>query len=255
MTKSFGYVYSRFFTPVASLVFCSAWLLTTVTGPFGTFDGMSLGLRAVYWLLIVTGAFVMGYTVFALVLGVFGPERRLTNSLVASGLMTVFFAPCVYLLRTYFSTISETLSVSPASIAVHVFLLSVIIFILRAKLVDDAKEMGDAAASDTTPRLLRRLPDAICCEVVRLEAQDHLIAIVTMTGRETVRMRFCDAIEEMDPIEGFCTHRSHWVVQDAVMRVERDGPGKVCLRLRNGDRVPVSRKYRPELDDRGFVIS
>lgn len=255
LKKSFGYVFSRLFTPVSGAIFCAALLLTTVTGPFGTFEGMSVGLRALYWLAIVSGAFLVGYTVYALALGIIGERKPLLTTLLASILMTLVFTPYVVLLRNYFSTITDALPAPPATIGLNVFLLSLIILILRTKLASDETGLEDESGAANLPRLLRRLPDGAAGDVVRLEAQGHLIAIVTMTGRETVRMRFSDAIDEMEPVAGFCTHRSHWVVEACITRVERDGPGKVAVRLRNGDRVPVSRKYRPELDGRGFEIT
>ncbi|MEZ5714276.1 MAG: LytTR family DNA-binding domain-containing protein [Paracoccaceae bacterium] len=68
----------------------------------------------------------------------------------------------------------------------------------------------------------------------------------------TIRLRFSDAIAEMEPMQGYCTHRSHWVSHAAISGVERE-PGKLFLRLVNGDRVPVSRKYRPELEKARIV--
>ena len=67
-----------------------------------------------------------------------------------------------------------------------------------------------------------------------------------------IRLRFGDAIEEMDPVDGFCTHRSHWVARQAVSGAERER-GKIFLRLENGDRVPVSRTYMPDLEEAGLL--
>ncbi len=254
LRKSFRYTFSRFFSPVAGLIFLGAWLLAIVTGPFGTFEGMAFEWRAIYWLIITIGAFLLGHTCFALALGFYGPQRQLATALTAALFMTILFTPYTYFLRHYFSTITEVLPAAPSAIALNILLISIIVLVLRAQLVDDAEAMKEAAEPAAHPRLSRRLPEGICKDVVRLEAQNHQIAVITMSGRETVRMRFGDAIEEMEPLEGFCTHRSHWVVENAIMAVEQDRPGKILLRMRNGDRVPVSRKYRPQLDARGFEI-
>jgi DNA-binding LytR/AlgR family response regulator len=61
-----------------------------------------------------------------------------------------------------------------------------------------------------------------------------------------------DAIDEMEPVKGICTHRSHWVALGAIKRVEREG-ARLFVVLRNGDRVPVSRKYRPRLEQAGLI--
>ena len=68
----------------------------------------------------------------------------------------------------------------------------------------------------------------------------------------TIRSRFYDAVAEMEPVQGHFTHRSHWVVDRAISGVERQG-GKTALRLSNGDLVPVSRTYKPMLEQDGVV--
>jgi len=56
-------------------------------------------------------------------------------------------------------------------------------------------------------------------------------------------MRFGDALNEVEGIEGARVHRSHWVARSAVRRLLRED-GKMTLDLTNGTRVPVSRSYR-----------
>ncbi len=102
------------------------------------------------------------------------------------------------------------------------------------------------------PRLVRRLPEGFEGEILRLTVRDHNVDVVTTTGVYTIRSRFSDAIAEMEPVYGHCTHRSHWVTEAAVAGVEKSG-SKLYLRLNNDDLVPVSRKYRPELEDAGLI--
>ena len=61
-----------------------------------------------------------------------------------------------------------------------------------------------------------------------------------------------DAVNEMEPVEGFCTHRSHWVTRAAVKRVERQG-NRLYAALINGEMIPVSRKYRENLENAGLI--
>ena len=110
----------------------------------------------------------------------------------------------------------------------------------------------EAADLPRLPRLLDRLPEDVAGEVFRLSGRDHHVEVVTATGTATVRMRFSDAIAEMEPVRGHCAHRSHWVSEAAIRDVERDG-AKIFLRLVNDDQVPVSRKYKPHLEDAGIL--
>ncbi|MES0825971.1 LytTR family DNA-binding domain-containing protein [Ruegeria sp. SCP11] len=85
-----------------------------------------------------------------------------------------------------------------------------------------------------------------------MTVRDHSVEVVTSEGTITIRSRFTDAIAEMELVSGHCAHRSHWVADDAIVGVERKG-GMTFLRLRNNDLVPVSRKYKPMLEQDGIV--
>lgn len=102
------------------------------------------------------------------------------------------------------------------------------------------------------PRLVGRLPAGFQGDILRLSVRDHYVDVVTTSGVFTIRSRFSDAISEMDPISGHCTHRSHWVTDAAIRGVEK-AKGKIYLRLANDDLVPVSRKYKPELEKDGVI--
>lgn len=102
------------------------------------------------------------------------------------------------------------------------------------------------------PRLLRRLPADAKGQILRLSARNHYVDVVTTTGTHTIRMRLTDAINEMEPLQGHCAHRSHWVVETGIAATERHD-GKLHLRLSNGDLVPVGRKYRPALEEAGLI--
>lgn len=108
------------------------------------------------------------------------------------------------------------------------------------------------AVGPKAPRLLDRVPDDLRGQVLRLSARDHLVEVSTCQGVVEIRLRLADAIREMEPVEGFLIHRSHWVMRDAIDRVERTS-GKVFLVLVNGDRVPVSRTYRAGLEAAGIL--
>jgi len=255
LKKSFSYTFSRLLTPLTGFIATMVWLLTTIAGPFGTLGVMTLGARGLYWLSIVTGGTLVGFAVFAVVLGVLGPRRPHMVSFLAAVVMTGVFAPYVIMMRSFFASMTPGLYVDPAMITLNTFLFSFGIFVIRSQLSDDVGNMEEPLNEPVAPRLLRRLSSERQAEVLRLEAQDHLIMVVTENGAETVRMRFTDAIEEMEPVHGFCTHRSHWVAYRAVSYAARENAHKVFVVLKNGDRIPVSRKYRPNLDENGFVPS
>ncbi|MBL4767967.1 MAG: LytTR family transcriptional regulator [Rhodobacteraceae bacterium] len=102
------------------------------------------------------------------------------------------------------------------------------------------------------PRLTRRLPSDFEGPILRLAVRDHFVDVVTAQATHTIRLRFLDAIDEMDNVEGYCTHRSHWVARDAIIRAERIA-GRIFLRIVNQDLVPVSRKCKTQLESVGVI--
>ncbi len=116
----------------------------------------------------------------------------------------------------------------------------------------EAPPENDEVIEAPQPRLVSRLPDGFRGDILRLAVRDHYVDVVTTSGTFTIRSRFTDAIAEMEPISGHCTHRSHWVTDAAILEIQKNN-GKTYLRLRNDDLVPVSRKYKPKLEEDGVI--
>ena len=100
--------------------------------------------------------------------------------------------------------------------------------------------------------MLRRIPNALDDTVLHLSVQDHFADITTGAETVSVRMRFRDALDELDGLQGMRVHRSHWVAKSAIDGVEKE-QARLFLKLVNGTRVPVSRNYRPVLEDAGLI--
>ena len=99
---------------------------------------------------------------------------------------------------------------------------------------------------------MARLSERARGEPLHLRMQDHYIEVHTSRGMEMVLLRFRDALQEVEGVDGMQVHRSHWVARAAVDGVERRA-GRVTLRLVNGTRVPVSRSFAPALRARGWI--
>jgi DNA-binding LytR/AlgR family response regulator len=97
------------------------------------------------------------------------------------------------------------------------------------------------------------LPEELRGRVLYISAKDHHVEIVTETGRHVLRLRLADAIDEMEPVEGMCGHRSHWVARAAIAQVEQINAHKTQVHVINGDTLPVSRKYKVNLDKAGLT--
>ncbi|WP_081916670.1 LytTR family DNA-binding domain-containing protein [Caulobacter sp. UNC358MFTsu5.1] len=102
------------------------------------------------------------------------------------------------------------------------------------------------------PRFLERLPPRLRgSEIYAVEAEDHYLRLHTSKGQDLILLRLCDAVAELEGIEGAQTHRSWWVAKAAV-RDARRGDGRATLTLTSGVEAPVSRAYARMLRKAGW---
>lgn len=87
--------------------------------------------------------------------------------------------------------------------------------------------------------------------LLALSSEDHYLRVYTDQGDTLILRRLADAVAALPPDSGLQVHRSHWVAQTAVQRVERDGPRLVVV-LTNGLQIPVSRTYRLAVQESGW---
>lgn len=76
-----------------------------------------------------------------------------------------------------------------------------------------------------------------------IQAQDHYLELRDGARSALVRGRMKDAERYYSRVQGTRVHRSWWVKLDAIGRVERAGRDYTLV-MRDGTRVPVSRKHQ-----------
>lgn len=210
-------------------------------------------MRVTYWTFVIISATVFVRVAIYLI-GKFLPTQSgLSVDLIISAWMTAFYTPVLY----FGSALLLSSGTNYGAFLQYVVTVSIVVCITRRLalqllnvfLVEHAK----MAENDVVmPRLARRLPDGASGRILRLTVEDHFVDVITDVDSYRIRMRFSDAVDEMEPCIGFCTHRSHWVALDAVAGVHREA-GKVFVRITNGDLVPISRKYRSNVEEAGFL--
>lgn len=218
-------------------------IISAVAGPFGTFNLLSFPQRFLFWGLIT--ALIAGGAVGARCVSRRLQARytRWQSNIITSFVVAVL---CVVLVQ-WVATLTDT------ALMVHfpeflilvglVFLLYLVIFWLQGHLV--------TRIADETP-LMRRVPDELKSPLLRISVSDHFVEIYTERGMHRVRMRFSDAIEQAEGVDGLPVHRSHWVAKQAILSAYRR-QGKVKLRLVDGSEVPVSRTYLPNVEAGGWL--
>ncbi|MGX0875844.1 hypothetical protein ACSSV4_000516 [Roseovarius sp. MBR-154] len=242
-------------SPLTLSIWVSVCVIAVVAGPFGTYDTMMWPTRLAYWVLVASIGILIGSVVRAIKKTVCVRPHPAVFDAVVSLLTSLFLAPVIWLLRGALDPQISRADLSLFSISLNTLLIVGPVFVLRRQFGVELPASYDVSARVSKAprtRLHRRLSDWPDAEVLRLSANDHFVEVATSQGMETVRLRLGDAIDEMEPVKGICTHRSHWVAISAIEQIEREG-ARLFVVLRNGDRVPVSRKYRPRLEQAGLI--
>ena len=215
------------------------WLLITllcaISGPFGTHEALDLAQRFLYW----------GPVVALSVLGSLLPDRlsRFGGWAVVAGwgLFILFISALVLALNRMvfggWDGLGHYLYLAGTVGGVVV----VINGLLWLAAVAAPQEQSSAETPET--RFLRRLPIGERAPLVRIEAQDHYLNVVTTKGASLILMRLGEAVTELQGVRGLLVHRSHWVALDAVTAHRRE-KGRDILQMSDGAEVPVSRSNK-----------
>lgn len=228
-----------------------ATLVCTLTGPFNTFGAGSIGERFCYWSVVILISW--GCAEFAMRLGRRSGVRNLIlrEVLTIAAFMTVFLPLLLFWTRHWFpQQVSEAQSLTPYVLGVLAVCLAM--SVLR-RFVGNMPQGDLPGENGVTPRLLRRLPDYDTGQILRLVGDGHHVHVVTDRSSFDLRMRFSDAVQEMEGVPGFRAHRSHWVAERAIRSADLR-KGRPVLILSNRDEVPVSASYQADLEAAGILV-
>lgn len=239
-------------------------VVLAVVGPFGSF-ALPFSQRLVYWL-------GLGWAGYAFYRPVGGLASRLAVRLHLP-------EPLLWLLATVIATVPMTVVVElvrqiPGPLHMprldlliatfgYVFVIGASVTALfyalgsrTSALADDNPPTGESGAPrpDERPgaRFLERLPPAIAERLLALEMEDHYVRAHGLGGSALVLMRMCDALAELEDVDGQLVHRSWWVARAAVESVQRDGRN-VRLVLANGVVAPVARDAVGRVKEAGWL--
>jgi hypothetical protein len=236
-----------------------------VIGPFGTYLQMGLGLRLAFF--IVIG--VVNWLQVILLAAWFGTVEpidrwpvwlRMTlvgllaavpNTVEVVLVHTWLAGPIPWRAAPFMYPENALLTVA-ISVAVGLFVEER----LRARADAELARVAALPPADppaaTGPDFFRRIPPALGRDLLALQMEDHYLRIHTAVGSDLILMRLRDAIAELGADRGRQVHRSWWVAGGAVRTAAREGQRSVLV-LRNGLNVPVSKTYREQVRQAGWL--
>ena len=233
-------------------------VVMAVTGPFGTYWTMSVWARLAYfcslglvnWVQILVLAAWFGrlepidrWPVYArmTLVGLIGSVPGSLEVIVAHNW---FAQPIPWRAFPYIYPDNAFLTVV-ISVLVGLFIEQ------RLHAKADAERARVAELPQAGPDFFRRIPPALGHELLALEMEDHYLRIHTAVGSDLILLRLRDAMAELGPTRGRQVHRSWWVAEGAVAESERGT--RPLLVLRNGLKVPVSKSFRDQAKEVGWL--
>lgn len=254
-----------------TLIICAvSAFLCSIAGPFGTYSRVGTFGHFALWFLLIATVTIGIYACFALITSVTGLTYgwQFDSALIILGAFVGGTIIDVELsILPQFAPLDQ-----PAWIWLVIYVGAIMLAVLLvrrsvpaidtsfeadlAKLQQRAAGVAEgvpdnANAEPSTPvraRLAERLSIPDHAEILRVSADGHHIEVTTCAKTYRTRLRFSDALKELDGLDGIITHRSHWVAQSAAVGWIPCGPKPVVV-LRNGNTVPVSRTYRDDVEN------
>ncbi|MEP1765348.1 MAG: LytTR family DNA-binding domain-containing protein [Sulfitobacter sp.] len=224
------------------LVWITVSAVAGVAGPFGTLDGMGSAARLAYW------AATIGLSIALSILA-----SRLSSQFAWQGGLGIW-AGFVVLLSGILHGINSAAFAIWGGVWDWLYLAGTVALITCAvKLISWGLKSPSAPQPPQPVRadpFMQRLPLDIRGDLVRVEAQDHYLNVVTRQGSTLILMRLSDAMSELEG-RGLQVHRSHWVAREGVTQHRRD-KGRDILVMSDEVEVPVSRSFRTAAREAGL---
>lgn len=229
-----------------SLYWIGLTTITTIAGPFGTYAQIDRPERFLLWAFVIFIALIEVWAAKK-VIATFLPrsserQKALYLCILFPTIFAIYPLCCVppFIETSYSHRIEATVTAFAICALSH----------FNTFLNHDVK----AAEEVNIPRLIQRLPVEKQGTLLRMTARDHYVEVYTDKGVHKLLMRLRDATEEAraDGIDGFCVHRSHWVMRDAIDYVEVVG-SRSYVHLKDGSQIPIGKKYQHNVVEAGYL--
>lgn len=228
-----------------------------VIGPYGTFSQLSLPMRLLYWIGIVSVNWIQVRIALRLASAWLSPTDWpwMISPVVAALAATLPATGEVVLLESWLRPgIREASQTGLAELYLLVLVVTLPVTLVLTRLTLPVIPLSAVVhGGGDGERFFQRLPHRLGRGLLCLRTEDHYLRVFTHAGEDLILLRMADAEAELSGFDGLRVHRSWWVARSALRKVERDGNSRVTLVLVNDMRVPVSRSQIAVLRNAGWL--
>lgn len=226
--------------------------LAAFSGPFGTYQNNSYFSALLAWTVLLACAIAVAFVVYELCRAFVLHRGEAFLNCVFFPIGSIAITLVVDLLLIYWLERPETIRPGLFSLWVSVVAIMLGVLLVRNKMPQFSSAISESGAvqlplsepASLPPqsRLAQRLDIPQGTRIIHISANGHFVDVQTCTKTHRTRMRFSDAVAELDETIGITVHRSHWVHRDAV-RGWVPNVAKPYVVLENEVKIPVSKTY------------
>ncbi|MCU4653333.1 LytTR family transcriptional regulator [Roseibacterium sp. SDUM158016] len=213
-------------------------------GPFGTYEGLSLWSRVVFWAVIMSAIGLMMHTSVSIALP--APSLARFPRAVRLGFAAMLAAvPGVAVVIFVFRVMVEPTMGADAFPYLWFQVASIGWIACLFEYREVAVDRPTAGPAVVATAFNKRLPPGEVHDIVSISMMDHYAEVTTPRGKHLVLIRLSDAMAELEGLPGLRIHRSHWIALKHLEAVAGSAKKPVAV-LSDGRELPISKTY---LDD------
>ncbi|MEM8617199.1 MAG: LytTR family DNA-binding domain-containing protein [Pseudomonadota bacterium] len=221
-----------------------------LTGPFGTYVYAPPIMRTVYWLIVVLAGYGLWWGIGALGKKLI-PEWPYEWGEVIIAIPFSFLNPLLLVglhaglnaaVGSRFPTVWSDFVAS--HLMLSVFVILPVVYLARQIILEAETSVGRQAIDLLFEKLPLKLRGAT---PFALAAEGNYVRVYTERGDDLVTSTFEEALRAVSGIPGVRTHRSWWVAENAVRKIEKSGSSFLVI-LASGQEVPLGRRRRAALE-------
>ena len=265
MHAFFAVLKADFRSAVPYVVWAVLTVVVALAGPFGSYVGLDLPQRLVFWGVLMALGILAGTICRAAVHELLGLRDFRRGAFLTAMLSAAILTWPLYALADHMFDQEKALAPDHFEIALFIFATSLCVGAFRHSLglmpnPLEGRAFAEVAEQDAPPeipapplpRVVSRLDPALQGRLIAMTVRNHYVDVTTTAGQGSILMRFADAMAEATEESGIQIHRLHWVAWWAVTGVDK-AEGKVWVTLAQDMRLPVSKSHRAKLEERGLL--